>query len=246
MSRVRSPAAEADLADFLARAEAGLSRDPPGPDDPTVNPRGDHSLEPDGSAVIPPPPHRRAAVLVPVVARTAGLAVVLTQRAGHLRDHSGQVALPGGKINPGDASPLAAALREAEEEIGLAPACVRMLGYLDPYLSATGFLVVPAIGLIDPEARLAPNPAEVDAIFEVPLSILTDPARYRLRTRDWQGRARRFYALPYGERLIWGVTAGILHNLHARLGFAAREAGGAALAGSGPLSERVEGIRPRE
>lgn len=210
---------DAALADFLVRAEAGLSRDPPGPDDPTSNPRGDHSLEPDGIAVIPPPPHRRAAVLVPVVARAEGLAIVLTQRAGHLRDHSGQVALPGGKIDPTDASPLAAALREAEEEVGLAPADVRMLGYLDPYLSATGFFVVPVIGLIDPRARLAPNPTEVDVIFEVPLAVLADRSRYQLRTRAWQGRERRFYALPYGERLIWGVTAGILHNLAGRLDF---------------------------
>ncbi|MCJ2105284.1 CoA pyrophosphatase [Methylobacterium sp. E-041] len=219
MSIVGSPTRDADLADFLARAEARLARDPPGPDDPTSNPRGDHSLEPDGSAVIPPPPHRRAAVLVPVVARDAGLAIVLTQRAAHLRDHSGQVALPGGKIDPTDASPHAAALREAEEEIGLSPERVRMLGYLDPYLSGTGFLVAPVIGLIDPEARLAPNPAEVDAIFEVPLAVLADRARYELRMRVWQGRERRFYALPYGERLIWGVTAGILHNLAERLDF---------------------------
>ena len=213
------PEIEADLAAFVLRAEARLSRDPPGPDDPTSNPGGDHSLEPDGSAVIPPPPHRRAAVLVPVVPRETGLAIVLTQRAGHLRDHSGQVALPGGKIDPTDATPLAAALREAEEEIGLSPAGVRMLGYLDPYLSATGFLVVPVLGLIEPAARLVPNPAEVDAIFEVPLAVLTDRSRYQLRTREWQGRARRFYALPYGDRLIWGVTAGILHNLVARLDF---------------------------
>ncbi|RZK81452.1 MAG: CoA pyrophosphatase, partial [Methylobacterium sp.] len=127
-----------------------------------------------------------------------GLAIVLTQRAAHLRDHSGQVALPGGKIDPTDASPLAAALREAEEEVGLSPRHVRMLGYLDPYLSGTGFLVAPVIGLVDPEARLAPNPAEVDAIFEVPLAVIADRARYELRMRVWQGRDRRFYALPYG------------------------------------------------
>ncbi|WP_375464677.1 CoA pyrophosphatase [uncultured Methylobacterium sp.] len=225
------------LADFLARAAAGLSREPPGPDDPTSNPRGDHSFEPDGRAAIPPPPHRRAAVLVPVVARSNGLFVVLTQRAGHLRDHSGQVALPGGKIEPHDVTPLAAALREAEEEIGLDPECVRMLGYLDPYLSATGFLVVPVIGLIDSEAVLAPSPAEVDAIFEVPLTVLMDPARYHLRSREWQGRARRFYAVPYGDRLIWGVTAGILHNLRDRLLSAAPESrDAAAYAGCEPLS----------
>lgn len=202
---------------FLQRAEAGLSQTPPGPDDPTSNPQGDHRLDPNGSAVIPPLPHRRAAVLVPIVARADGLFLVLTQRSAHLRDHSGQVALPGGKIDPEDETPLDAALREAEEEIGLRREAVRMLGYLDPYLSATGFLVTPVIGLVDPQATFAPNPEEVAAIFEVPLGFLMDAERYLLRSRSWQGRERYFYALTYGERLIWGVTAGILHNLRERL-----------------------------
>ncbi|MGV7030926.1 CoA pyrophosphatase [Methylobacterium symbioticum] len=201
---------------FLDRCAEALLAEPPGPDDPTSNPRGDHSLDPDGSAVIPPPPHRRAAVLVPVVARAEGLQLVLTQRAAHLRDHSGQIALPGGKIDPAE-TPRAAALREANEEIGLDPGLVRALGYLDPYLSATGFLVSPVIGLIDPEARFRPNPSEVAEIFEVPLPVLMDRARYQLRSREWQGRTRYFYALPFGERMIWGVTAGILNNLRERL-----------------------------
>ncbi|MEE7492497.1 CoA pyrophosphatase [Methylobacterium oryzae] len=205
------------LADFLARAAAGLSPDPPGPDDPTSNPRGDHSLDPDGTAVIPPPPHRRAAVLVPVVLRADGPTLILTMRAANLRDHSGQVALPGGKIDPSDPGPADAALREAFEEIGLPPDSVRLLGYLDPYLSGTGFLVTPVIGLVDPGAALTPNPAEVADVFEVPLPFLMDPERYRLRSRAWQGRERWFYALTFGERLIWGVTAGILNNLRERL-----------------------------
>nr|WP_238178592.1 CoA pyrophosphatase [Methylobacterium dankookense] len=190
--------------------------EPPGPDDPTSNPRGDHSLDPDGSAVIPPPPHRRAAVLVPVVARAEGLRLVLTQRAAHLRDHSGQIALPGGKIDPAE-TPREAAFREAHEEIGLDPDSVRALGYLDPYLSATGFLVSPVIGLVDSAAGFRPNPEEVAEIFEVPLPFLMDRARYQLRSREWQGRTRYFYALPFGERMIWGVTAGILNNLRERL-----------------------------
>ena len=201
---------------FLARCAETLLTAPPGPDDPTSNPRGDHSLDPDGSAVIPPPPHRRAAVLVPVVARPEGLNLILTQRAAHLRDHSGQIALPGGKIDRAE-TPRDAALREADEEIGLDPGAVRPLGYLDPYLSATGFLVSPVIGLVDPDARFRPNPAEVAEIFEVPLVFLMDGARYELRSRAWQGRTRYFYALPFGERMIWGVTAGILNNLRERL-----------------------------
>ncbi|MCJ2098177.1 CoA pyrophosphatase [Methylobacterium sp. E-046] len=205
------------LIDFLARAESGLSADPPGPDDPTSNPRGDHSLDPDGSAVIPPPPHRRAAVLAPVILRAGGPSLVLTERAANLRDHSGQVALPGGKIDPADPGPADAALREAHEEIGLPPASVRFLGYLDPYLSGTGFLVTPVIGLVAPDATFRPNPNEVADVFEVPLAVLMDRERYRLRSRAWQGRTRWFYALTFGDRLIWGVTAGILNNLRERL-----------------------------
>ncbi|MGC5779141.1 CoA pyrophosphatase [Methylobacterium sp. NFXW15] len=205
------------LADFLARAEAGLSRHPPGPDDPTSNPRGDHSIDPDGTAVIPPPPHRRAAVLLPVLHRPDGPALVLTQRATGLRDHSGQVALPGGKIDPSDPGPAEAALREAQEEIALPPHEVRVLGYLDPYLSGTGFLVTPVIGLAEPTAPFQPNPAEVAEVFEVPLAFLMDRKRYALRAREWQGRLRYFYAMHFGERLIWGVTAGILNNLRERL-----------------------------
>ena len=205
------------LDDFLDRAGRLFSREPPGAGDPTSNPRGDHDLDPDPPSSVPPRPHRAAAVLVPVVARPGGLAVVLTQRAAHLRDHSGQVALPGGKIDPADAGPVDAALREAEEEIGLARQAVRVLGYLDPYLSATGFLVVPVIGLVDPEAALAPNPAEVAAIFEVPLPFLMDGSRYALNALVWQGRRRHYYALSFAGRTIWGVTAGILNNLRERL-----------------------------
>jgi 8-oxo-dGTP pyrophosphatase MutT (NUDIX family) len=205
------------LAEFLARAAAGLSSHPPGPDDPTSNPRGDHSIDPDGSAVVPPPPHRRAAVLVPIIGRPDGPTLVLTQRAAGLRDHSSQVALPGGKIDPTDPGPAEAALREAQEEIALPPNDVRVLGYLDPYLSGTGFLVTPVIGLATPTAPFRPNPAEVAEVFEVPLAFLMDRERYALQSRQWQGRLRWFYAMHFGERLIWGVTAGILNNLRERL-----------------------------
>ncbi|WP_375410610.1 CoA pyrophosphatase [uncultured Methylobacterium sp.] len=203
--------------DFLARAGIGLSPTPPSDDDPNSNPRGDHDLDAEGIAVAPPGPHRHAAVLVPVVERHDGLTVLFTVRSHGLRDHSGQISFPGGKIDPADPGPADAALREAFEEIGLAPGAVRVLGYLDPYLSATGFLVVPVVGLLQPSFRLDINPAEVAEVFEVPLAYLMDPAGHSLGSASWRGRTRRYYAITYDGRLIWGVTAGIVRNLYERL-----------------------------
>lgn len=206
---------EADAADaFVARARARLRREPPGPYDPLSNPRGDHSID----AVYLPEnlQPREAAVLVPVVPRPEP-ALLFTQRTAHLRAHSGQIAFPGGKIDPDDPSPLDAALREAEEEIGLDPGLVRPLGYLDPYLSGTGYFILPVVGLIPPGFRPRPNPDEVESTFEVPLGFLLDPARHELHAREWKGRTRRYYAIPYEDRYIWGVTAGIVRNLYERL-----------------------------
>jgi 8-oxo-dGTP pyrophosphatase MutT (NUDIX family) len=205
------------LAQFLERTETGLLRSIPRDGDPVSNPRGDHDLDAEGFAVAPPPPHRPAAVLVPVRPTTDGLAVMLTQRAAHLRSHSGQIAFPGGKIDEGDLGPAEAALREAHEEIGLSPTAVRVLGYLDPYLSATGFMVTPVVGLVESEARLRINPNEVAELFEVPLDILMDPDGHVVGSRPWKGRTRYYYSITVGERLIWGVTAGIVHNLYERL-----------------------------
>ncbi|TGE02707.1 CoA pyrophosphatase [Methylobacterium nonmethylotrophicum] len=213
-----SPALDA----FLERARTRLRPTPPGPQDQTANPpaappRGDHDLEPDVLEAALARPPRLAAVLVPVVPRDDGVSVLFTVRASHLRDHSGQIAFPGGKIDPADPSPLAAALREAEEEIGLDRAAVTPIGYLDAYLSGTGFLVTPVVGLVAPDARLSLNPHEVAEAFEVPLDFLMDVANHALHSREWRGRQRRYYAIPFGERYIWGVTAGIVRNLYDRL-----------------------------
>lgn len=189
----------------------------PPSDEPTSNLRGDHDLDAEGVAVAPPGPHRHAAVLLPVIARDDGLTVLFTVRSQGLRDHSGQISFPGGKIDPTDPGPADAALREAFEEIGLVPDAVRVLGYLDPYLSATGFLVVPVVGLLQPSFGLDLNPAEVAEVFEVPLAYLMDPAGHTLGSSSWRGRTRRYYAITYDERLIWGVTAGIVRNLYERL-----------------------------
>jgi 8-oxo-dGTP pyrophosphatase MutT (NUDIX family) len=159
---------------------------------------------------------RPAAVLAPIVARPGGLTVLLTQRASHLRAHSGQIAFPGGKIDPGE-TPREAALREAHEEIGLEERFVEPLGWLDPYLTGTGFRIVPLVALIDPSFASTINPLEVDEMFETPFAFLMDPANHRLDQREWQGRMRKFYVMPHEDRYIWGATAGILRNLYERL-----------------------------
>ena len=186
--------------------------------DRTVAPRaGDHSLNdwditPEFLGTT-----RIAAVLVGLVARADGVGVLLTQRTASLRDHAGQFAFPGGKMDPGDASPAATALREAHEEIGLPPGAVEVLGYLGAYLSRTGFRIIPVVARITPPFELALNPAEVSQAFEVPLPHLMDAASYQLRSRDWRGIPRRFYAVEHGGRTIWGITAGILRVLHETL-----------------------------
>ncbi len=183
---------------------------------PSRDDQGDHTIN-EGR------PARPAAVLIPVVAR-AEPTILLTQRSGDLPDHSGQIAFPGGKIDPGDATPLDAALREAEEEIGLARRHVRPLAYMPPFLSRTGYLITPVIGLVTPPFELTINPREVVDAFEVPLAFLMDSQNHQRQSREWQGQMRHFYAMPYGDRYIWGITAGILRNLWERL--ADQETGG--------------------
>jgi 8-oxo-dGTP pyrophosphatase MutT (NUDIX family) len=142
---------------------------------------------------------------------------MLTLRTDHLPSHGGQIAFPGGKIEDSDAGPLDAALREAHEETGLDPRLVEPLGYLDIYRTRTGFRIVPVVGLVDPAARFQPAESEVADVFEVPLRFLMDPLNHLQETREWRGVQRRFYAMPYGERYIWGATAGMLKKLYDRL-----------------------------
>ena len=174
---------------------------------------GDHVLNRD----LADAKARPAAVLVPVVARPDGATVILTQRASAMREHSGQIAFPGGKIDAADASPLAAALREAHEEIGLEARHVTPLGYLDPYQTGTGFRILPALALVAPDHTLAINPVEVESAFEVPLAFLMAPGNHLRHSLHWNGKERFFHAMPWGERYIWGATAGILRNLYERL-----------------------------
>ncbi len=203
-----------DSPDFLTLAAERLRPEPPQMEDALANPRGDHSL--DNVPLVYPLEPKPAAVLVPVVMREEPT-LLLTERSSGLRQHSGQIAFPGGRVDPTDASILDAAYREAEEEIGLESRNIGPLGYLDAYLSTTNYLVIPVVARVSPSYTLKLNPHEVADTFEVPLSFLMDPARHELHSREWKGRLRRYYAMPYEGRYIWGVTAGIIRNLYERL-----------------------------
>ena len=157
-----------------------------------------------------------AAVLIPIIDRSEPT-VLLTLRTQELANHAGQVAFPGGKIDPADASPVAAALREAKEEIGLAPTLVEPLGYLDLYLTFTGFRILPTVARVKPDFTLTLNPREVTEAFEVPLAFLMTPDNHQRHSRDWNGITREFYAMPFENRYIWGITAGIVRNLYERI-----------------------------
>jgi len=203
---------------FFARVRERLTLTvPSGLSDPDVIPaRGDHDADPVMRKIAEVRPIRPAAVLVPIVDHPEP-SVLLTQRAQHLPDHAGQVSFPGGKIDKTDADPCASALREAEEEIGLTRAHVEPLGYLDLYMTTLGYRIVPVISRVKLGFRLKLNTSEVDATFEVPLAFLMDQSNVQRHSRDWQGMTRHYYAITFGERYIWGVTAGILRNLHDRI-----------------------------
>jgi 8-oxo-dGTP pyrophosphatase MutT (NUDIX family) len=160
--------------------------------------------------------HRQAAVLVAITDREEP-GLILTQRREHMRTHAGQVAFPGGRIDEGEDA-VAAALREAQEELGLNPALVRLLGEADPYCTVTGYWVTPVIGVIPPDLELLANPEEVADWFEAPLDFVLDPANQRRMTAEYRGRMRHYYQIDWNGRPIWGATAAMLVNLSRRLG----------------------------
>ncbi len=180
------------------------------------NDSSDFDLNPD----VPLPTKRSlrpAGVLIAVDLTGPVPQVILTTRSARLKHHPGQIAFPGGKQDPGDATPTDAALREAEEEIGLPRTNVQILGELPPHETVTGFLVHPIIGLVRHAFDERPEAGEVAEVFRVPLSHVTDPARFRIEARRWQGRRRYFYVVPYGPYYIWGATGRILRALAERV-----------------------------
>lgn len=159
---------------------------------------------------------KEAAVLVAIVDRPSP-GVILTLRPETMRKHPGQVSFPGGRIDPEDSGPVAAALREAEEEIGLPPTAVEIVGVADRYRTITGFEVTPVVGIVPPDLELSPHPGEVEAVFEVPLDHLLDPAQQIAKTVQFRGRERSYYEIMWQERRIWGATAAMIVNLSRRL-----------------------------
>ncbi len=179
---------------------------------PASSRRGDHDLN--DAAMRPNPPLIPAAVLVPLVERDAGYTVLLTERSAELSKHAGQISFPGGRIEKTDGTPTHAALREAEEEIGLAADFVNVIGSLDVYEVRTGFEVFPIVGLVRTGFDLSLDDGEVADVFEVPLSFILDPQNHHRQSRTFYGKLRHFYVLPFEDRYIWGATAGMLINLY--------------------------------
>ena len=167
------------------------------------------------NGVVPVPERwRPAAVLVPLVRRESGTTVLLTQRTDDMPSHAGQIAFPGGRQQAEDADAVATALRETEEEVGLTRDFIEVIGPVDQYRTGTGYEITPIVGIVTPGFTTRADPREVADVFEVPLAHFLDERNHRIDSRVWQGRERRYYAMPYGERYIWGATAGMLKNLH--------------------------------
>jgi 8-oxo-dGTP pyrophosphatase MutT (NUDIX family) len=207
-----------EVLEQIARGEVALLRQHLRAEPPHISltpTRSDYDLNPDAR----PSTTRQlapAAVLVPIVSR-AEPTVLFTRRTPHLSRHAGQVSFPGGRLHTEDSSLVRTALRETEEETGIGADLVRVAGFLDCYETGTGFAILPVVGLLPEDFTLSPDSNEVEAVFEVPLHHLLNPANRERRSMEWQGRARQVYAFNYGSHYIWGATAGILVNFADRL-----------------------------
>lgn len=182
--------------------------------DDSPAPVGDHDLNALPRSISPLTP---AAVLVPLVMRSAGLQVLLTRRTDHLNDHAGQVSFPGGRREDSDVGSVQTALRETREEIGLTENFIEVVGLLDDYETGTGFRITPVVSFVSEGFTLDLDSFEVAEAFEVPLDYLFDPANHQRRSREFNGRRRHYYLFEYGDRVVWGATAGMLMNLYRRV-----------------------------
>ena len=178
---------------------------------------GDYILNPDATDVLRGQNLRDAAVLIAIVQHHNSPSVILTKRSANLRKHTSQIAFPGGTIDVGDASAVDAALREAEEEIGLPRHIPEIIGQLPDYISGSGFRIKPVVALVPPLQHLMLNPDEVEEAFEVPLMFLMNPENHMRASREWQGKERFYYEMPYQQHRIWGVTAGIIRAFYERV-----------------------------
>lgn len=160
---------------------------------------------------------RQAAVLVPVIEKKGEATVLLTKRSESLPTHAGQISFPGGKVDPSDANVIETAFREAHEEVGLEAEYIDPVGFMDDYLTGTGFRIAPLVAVVREGFTITPDHKEVDDVFEVPLGFLMNARNHEIHTREWRGAQRLFYAMPYEERFIWGATAGILRMLYENL-----------------------------
>ncbi len=193
---------------FLALNKYRIKRD--SGDSKPEERRGDHDLNP---GMELPTNQRPASVLIPIIERSEHLTILLTERSPNLPHHPGQVSFPGGRFEESDVDMIDTALREAEEEIGLDRKRVEVIGRLDTYVTRTGFVVTPIVGLVYPPFEIKPDPVEVADVFEVPLAFVLDRANHERHSREWENRKRHFYVFPHPERYIWGATAGMLVNL---------------------------------
>jgi len=178
---------------------------------------GDHRLNPSAKAEFDAFKWRDAAVLIPVIDRAEAPSVLLTQRSAKLRTHSGQIAFPGGRIDPEDHDAEHAAMRECEEETGIGPEHVEIVGRLPDYMAGSGFRITPVLSVLRPDFTVVPNPHEVEAVFEVPLAFLMDAANHAQGSRIVGGHLRHYFEMPYDDWYIWGVTAGIIRAMYERL-----------------------------
>jgi 8-oxo-dGTP pyrophosphatase MutT (NUDIX family) len=215
---VKAAPAVISAAEFFDRARARLTFDvPPGLIDPNIIPEsGDPGTARMLEIMAREAPVRPAAVLIPVVDHEEPT-VLLTQRSPLLKEHSGQIAFPGGKIDAIDKSPLDAAVREAMEEVGLDRSFIDPIGYLGVYGTGFGFRILPTLARVKPGFALTINHGEVDDAFEVPLAFLMNPANHQIHSKEFRGMERSYYAMPFAERYIWGATAGILRILYERI-----------------------------